>query len=113
MPRDSITRSGMPRSSAISSPAAFARLLMTIAISASSLRRAIALAIASKLEPRPEMRMPRRILSWRQRLAVLHTPFTAALRADFADNPGLALVGASQEPERPVGFLRRHHEDHP
>src|ERR1700722_2027103 len=105
MPRDSITRSGMPRSRATSRPAAFARLLMTIAISASSFRRAIALAIASKLEPRPDMRMPSRILT-NTGLAVLHAPFAAALGGDFADNPGVAFAGAAaQNTKRQVGLL--------
>ena len=59
-PAEAITRRGIPRSRAISSPGALARLLITITISACSLRRAVALAIASKLEPLPEIRIPRR-----------------------------------------------------
>jgi len=50
---------GMPRCRAISRPGALSRLLITTAISASSFRRAMLLSMASKVEPRPEIRTPR------------------------------------------------------
>src|SRR6059058_4364930 len=54
-----------PRARADSSPSAVATLLMTTAISACSSPDTIRSAIASKLEPRPERRMPSlRLAGW-------------------------------------------------
>src|SRR6185437_1454877 len=107
MPRDSMTRIGMPRWRAISRPPAEARLLMTMAISASSLRREMALAMASMLEPLPDIRMPSRIL------AILHAAFAASLLGDVADDPRVLSDSAAERSKGLIGLLRGYHEDHP
>src|SRR5665213_1091641 len=100
-----MTRRGMPRSRAISRPGAFARLLITMAISAASFRRAILLAIASKFEPRPEIRIPRRTS------AVLHARLPPAMGDYFSDDPRF-FAGAPQCTARGIDFQFRNHQNH-
>src|SRR5665213_3796024 len=95
----------MPRCRAMSRPAADALLAITTAISASSLPRAMLFAMASKFEPRPEIRIPRRTS------AVLHFAFTALLFDDLADNPWL-LAGFPPSPFRRAQLRRGNGEDH-
>src|SRR5262245_17683883 len=52
---------GKPRCRAISKPGASGRFEMTAAISAESWPAPIRSAIASRFDPRPEIRMPRRL----------------------------------------------------
>ena len=59
-PWEGFTMAGNPRSRAISSPRAWGRFEITAAISACRRPEATLFAMASKFEPRPDSRMPRR-----------------------------------------------------
>src|SRR5215472_15971834 len=78
---------------------------MTMAISASSLRREMALAMASKLDPRPEIRIPSR------KSAILHAGTAAPLRGDMSDDPGL-FAQPAKFANRPIGLQPGYNEDH-
>src|SRR5579871_5160658 len=81
MPCDGIAIAVRPRRRAISRPRAEDRLLITTAISAGKRPAAMESAMASKLDPRPESKIPRRFTDTRPSHAR-----AAALLRDRPDN---------------------------
>src|ERR1022692_1254803 len=84
LPFDGITRTLRPRWRAVAIPGASALLEMTTPIRASAMRFASMLyAIATKLEPRPERRMPREYMGTQM---IIHHGDTEARRDHEIEN---------------------------
>src|SRR6185437_4125804 len=105
-----MTRVGTPASAARARPAASALLETTSATFAGRRPASMAVRMATRLDPRPLMRMPRFTASPLEPHPVLvrHVP-----HLDHLPEAPRLLAGPAQRLERPRGLLLRHHRREP